>query len=91
MTVTFLTTEDAKLLESAMSKLNQRADVLDSSVRDLSFYVHKELGPVLEKLNQKLNYIDTKEEEIQFLKSKKYKQQIIKEYTDSLVASQNQQ
>lgn len=87
MPVTFLTTEDAALLEAAMTKINERAGVLDSSIRDLTYYIHKELGPILEKMTQKLNYIDTHEEEIQFLKSKKYKQQIIKEYTDSLVTA----
>lgn len=87
MPVTFLTTQDAALLEAAMGKLNQRADVLDSSVRDLSFYVHKELNPLLQRVETKLNWLDTQVEEIHYLKSKKYKQQIIKEYTESLLTT----
>lgn len=85
MAVTFLTTEDAKLLEAAMSKLNQRADVLDSSVRDLSFYVHEELNPILARVTTILHSIDSNAEEIRYLKSKKYRDQIIKEYTETII------
>jgi hypothetical protein len=87
MPVTFLTTQDAAILEAAMLKLNQRAEILDSAVRDLSYHVHKELSPLLQRVESKLSWLDAQEEENRYLKSKKYKDKIIKEYTESLVTA----
>ena len=83
--VTFLTTEDGDKLLIEIGKLNKQADHLHSSVRDLSYYVHEELGPLLQRVSTALQYIDSNAVENRYLKSKKYKEQIIKEYTESLV------
>lgn len=87
MPVTFLTIEDGDKLLIEIGKLNKQADILHSSVRDLTYYVHEELDPLLKKVSAALQITDSNAVENRYLKSKKYKDQIIKEYTESLVVN----